>query len=336
MVIAGLGPHGERAAPPSLLKLSQADGVEAEARRFTVAIVLHTTASDWAMQQVAGIVATLGRYSAAVVEVVDCGFNVEMQVQSLQRLVAEKPDAVISIPVGNAAVAEAHAQVQRAGIRLVFLDNVPTGLMPGQDYVTLVSADNFGLGQIGAELLADHIVKNGSVGLLSYGVDFFATNERHIAFLKWMETHRPDISVRPVKFDARDQAGRVAASLLDAAPDLDGCFVAWDEPAMLAVSAFKARGAEIAVTTVDLGNAAAIEMAGGGLIKGIGAQQPHDQGTAAATATLLSLVGHQPPPWVALPGLRVTPQNVVEAYQVVWHAPAPPDLLRARKVQASR
>lgn len=336
MPIAGLGPHGERAAPPYLLKLSEADGAEAQARRFTVAVVLHTTTSDWAKQQVAGMVATLGRYSAAVVEVIDCGFNVEMQVQSLQRLIAEKPDAIICIPIGSTAVAEAHRKVQRAGIKLIFLDNVPTGLMPGQDYVTIISADNFGLSQIGAELLAAHIVKNGTVGLLSYGVDFFATNERHIAFLKWMESHRSDISVRRAKFDSLNEAGTAALALIDTTPGLNGCFVVWDEPAMQAVATFKSRGTEIAVTTIDLGNAAAIEMAGGGLIKGIGAQQPYDQGSAAAAATLLSLVGRQPPPWVALPGLSVTPQNVVEAYQVVWHSPAPPDLLRARKFPTSR
>jgi hypothetical protein len=82
---------------------------------------------------------------------------------------------------------------------------------------------------------------------------------------------------------------------------------------------------------IDLGNDAAIEMAGGGLIKGIGAQQPYDQGAAAATATLMALLGQQPLPWIALPGLAVTPENVVEAYQVVWHSPAPPALMKARK-----
>jgi ribose transport system substrate-binding protein len=84
------------------------------------------------------------------------------------------------------------------------------------------------------------------------------------------------------------------------------------------------------MTTVDLGNEAAIELAGNGLIKGIGAQQPYDLGTAVATATILSLVGHQLPPWIALPGLAVTQGNVVEAYQVVWHSPEPPDLIKAR------
>ena len=336
MPITGLGPHGERAAPPSLLKISDTEAAHAKARRFTVAVVLHTTSSDWAKQQIAGLVSTLGRYSAAVVEVVDCAFNAEAQVESLRRLIGEKPDAVVSIPIGNTAVAAGHAQVQRAGIKLVLLDNVPTGLVPGEDYTTIVSADNFGLGQIGAELLAAHMTKDAVAGLLSYGVDFFATNERHIAFLKWMETHRPDIEVRQAKFASVATAGAAALSLLDKGPALGGCFVAWDEPAMEALAAMKSRGAAFPVTTIDLGNAAAAEMAAGGLIKGIGAQHPYDQGAAAAAATILSLTGRQPPPWVALPGLSVTPQNVVEAYQVVWHTPAPREFMRTRRGSPAR
>jgi ribose transport system substrate-binding protein len=334
MPIAGLGPHGERAVPHTLLRLTETEEMDLRARRSSVAVVLHTTTSDWARLQLAGIVATLGRYGAAVVDVVDCNFNIEQQIQAIQSIISDKPDAIISIPIGNTAVAEAHRCVHRAGIKLIFMDNSPTGLLPGQDYVTVVSADNFGLGQVSAKLLAAHIPPGGAVGVLSYGVDFFATNERHIAFCKWMEAERPDIIIKQAKFAKVSQAGKIAGELLDGNPDLSGLFVVWDEPAMLAVAALKARSLGLPVTTIDLGNEAVTEMVGGGLIKGIGAQQPYDQGTTVATATLISLVGRQPPSWVALPGLSVTPQNAVEAYQVVWHAPAPPVLIKARKLSS--
>ena len=77
----------------------------------------------------------------------------------------------------------------------------------------------------------------------------------------------------------------------------------------------------------------ASELTEGGLIKGVAAQRPYDQGAAAGIATLLALLGRQIPPWIALPGFAVTQRNVVEAYQVVWHAPAPASLLRARKLE---
>ncbi len=331
MSITGLGPHGEKAASPLALKLTDADAAELAARRFTVAVVLHTTRSDWARQQLAGIAGVLGQYQAAIVEVIDCGFEPAAQVAAFSRLTAGKAEAIISIPLGNAAVADAHRLVHAAGKCLVLLDNAPTGLAPGRDYVCVVSADNFGLGAIAAQLLAAHVGPNQTVGMLTYGVDFFATNEREIAFRKWLAKHRPDVKTVQSKFPSLDQVPDSVANLLAGPTPLAGLFAVWDEPAIIAVKALEAAGLSVPVTTIDLGNAVATIMAQGGAIKAIGAQKPYDQGKAAASATLLSLLGRDLPSWIALPGLAVTRDNVVEAYQSVWHAPAPAKLLEARR-----
>jgi ribose transport system substrate-binding protein len=333
MLITGLGPHGERAIPADQVALSESEAETARDGRFTVAVVLHTTSSDWSRQELAGIVTTLGAYSAAVVEVVDCGFDTDNQTRALRRLATERVHAVISIPIGNAAVAEAHRAISLAGKTLILLDNAPTGLLPGTDYAGIVSTDNFGLGVISAELLSPHLPEEGVAGILTYGVDFFATNEREIAFRKWMGLNRPDITLVRGKFPTIEEAGPAFDRLLAENDDLDGLFVAWDVPAMKTVSAVRARGRTLPITTVDLGNAAAAELSEGGLIKGIAAQRPYDQGAAAGIATLLALVGRQLPPWLALAGFGVTQRNVVDAYQVVWHAPAPASLLRARKLE---
>ena len=331
MPITGLGPHGERAASPLSLKLTYSDAAEAAKRRFSVAVVLHTTGSDWARQQLAGISSTLGQHSAAIVDVVDCGFVAEQQMAALTRLSSEKVDAIISIPIGNSSVGEAHRLVQKAGKKLILLDNTPSGLAAGTDYSCVVSADNFGLGEITAKLLSSHVAPNHKLGLLSYAVDFLATNEREIAFRKWLSINRPDIEIAQVKFQTLADVHNVTRGLLEKSGTLSGLFVVWDEPAILAAIVLEELRLSIPIATIDLGNAAAINMAKGGVIKGIGAQRPYDQGKAAATAVLLALLGRQLPSWVALPGLAVTQDNVVEAYQMVWHTPAPPELIKVRR-----
>ena len=331
MPITGLGPHGELAASPLLLKLTDTDAAETAQRRFSVAVVLHTTGSDWARQQLAGISSTLGQHGAAIVEVVDCGFVAEQQMAALTRLSSEKVDGIISIPIGNSAVADAHRLVQRAGKKLILLDNTPSGLSAGTDYSCVVSADNFGLGEIAAKLLSSHVALNQKLGLLAYGVDFFATNEREIAFRKWLSTNRPDIAIAKAKFQTLAEVPNVTKSLLEKNEQIAGLFVVWDEPTILAANVLEQLNLSIPMATIDLGNAAATNMAKGGLIKGIGAQRPYDQGKAAATAALLALLNRPLPSWVALPGLAVTRDNVVEAYQMVWHTPAPHELLRVRR-----
>jgi ribose transport system substrate-binding protein len=329
MSIAGLGPHGERAVPADQIQLTQTDAAQARGRRFSVAVVLHTTTSDWSKQELAGIAAALGLYSAALVEVVDCNFDFELQVAALGRLAREKVDAVISIPIGNARVAQAHRALTQSGRRLVLLDNAPTGMLPGTDYASVVSTDNFGLGQSCAAMLSAHIPQGGAAGILGYGIDFFATHEREIAFRKWMGSHRPDVTLVRERFADLDGAGAAALAMVEKTPGLSGIFAVWDVPAMKAVQALAQKNIDIPITTVDLGNEVALDMARHGMIKGVGAQLPYDQGSAAARVTLAALLGLPVPPWVALAGREVTPSDVIEAYQVIWHLPAPRTIIES-------
>ena len=321
--ITGLGPHGEFAASADQLHVSDEDSARARASQYTVSMVMHTTSSDWSRLQIAGVSAALEQYEAVVVDVIGCDFRADKQVRALESLIERRPDAIISIPVDNVLTADAHRRVTQAGIKLVLMDNAPVGMLAGKDYVSLVSADNFGNGQVAADILSDFVQEGGSVGILGFGVDFFVTNEREIAFRKWMKQNRPDVVLKHAEFPDIEAAGDVVLEFLEQNHDIDGLFVVWDEPAVQVTAALTETGREIPTTTIDLGNDAAIEIGSGGLIKGVGAQQPYDQGMAEAIVAIMALVGDQPPPWIALPGLSVTRENVLEAYEAVWHEPPP-------------
>lgn len=328
MTISGLGPHGERAAPPERVSLLPDDRAAAQEAAWRVAVVLHTVDSDWAKQQLAGMVGIFGDCGAAVIDVVDCGFSPERQVAALDRLIAQRPDAILSLPVANEEVAAAHARVAAAGITLVLLDNAPTGLLPGKHYTALVSADNFGLGKIAAAGLSAHLAQGAAVGVLGFAADFFATNEREIAFTKWLQTNRADLDLHVARFDRMDEAAAVAKRMVAEHPALAGLFVVWDTPAMAVSDWLRHAGRSLPIATVDLGEAAAIDMARGGSTCCIAAQQPYQQGIAAAQTVILSLLARPVPAWIALPGISVTRDTVVESFQKVWRQPAPKEVLR--------
>lgn len=328
MTISGLGPHGERAAPPERVSLLPDDRTAAKAAGWRVAVVLHTLQSDWAKQQLAGMMGIFGDCGAAVIDVVDCAFSPDMQVAELDRLIPQRPDAIISLPVANEQVAAAHRRVSEAGIKLVLLDNAPTGLLPGKDYTALVSSDNFGLGKIAAQGLSQHLPTGAQVGVLGFAADFFATNEREIAFTKWLQVNRPDVTPRVRRFARFEDAAASTDDLLSANPDLAGLFVVWDTPALAAANRLAERGATMPMATVDLGEVAAIALAKGDSFCCIAAQQPFQQGIAAAQTVILCLLGRPVPAWIALPGIGVTRDNVVESFQTVWRLPAPREVLR--------
>jgi ribose transport system substrate-binding protein len=324
MLTIGLGPHGERPFPADQLILTDPEAELARAGRFSAAIVLHTTTSDWSRQELAGIIGTLGQYGATVSEIVDCGFDRDKQSRELMRLATAASDAVISLPIGSSAVLEAHRAVGRAGKKLVLLDNAPSGLRPGLDYLAVSSADNFGLGAIAAELISPYAPHEGVVGILNYEAEFFVTNEREIAFRKWMGAERPDLTLVRERFGRVEDAGGAYRELLAANEDLDCCFIAWDAPALRVLAAIRDGAPSLPLITVDLGADAVAELRKEGPLKGVAAQRPYDQGAAAAKALLLGVIGRTPPAWLSAIGLKVTRDNFREAYEAVWRAPAPP------------
>ena len=333
--MAGLGPHGERPAPSDRIVLSDEDVTFARERTFKVAVVLHTTKSDWAKQQLAGMGSILRDHAAAITTVVDCGFSPDRQAQALNHLAGEKLDAVISIPLGNTRpVTDAYRAVSAAGKKLVLLDNAPVGLMPESDYVSVVSADNFGLGEIAAAQLSPYVPQGGKIGLVAFRLGFFATTQREISFRRWIERQRPDVVIRHVKFEQIEHIESLVGGFLDANTDTVGLFAVWDGPALRTMRAIERRSLSIPMTTVDLGRDIAIALAGRRLIRGVAAQRPFDQGRTSANVLLSSLAGNTVPSWIVLPGLPVTVANVVEAFQQVWHAPAPAGLLAAVRCES--
>ena len=327
MGIIGLGPHGERAAPPERVVLLPNDIAMARRKKFRVAIIMHTLESDWSKQLVTGIIGTLGDAGAIVVEVVDCSFSAEAQIHALKRIRLMQLDCVISLPITSEAVADAHRMIAKSGTRLVLVDNVPSGLLPSKDYASFVSADNYGLGMMAAEMLSEHIPQNGSIALLGYDKEFFATNEREISFSRWISTNRPDITTNIYHFNSIRTVGQLAKDLLTKPYCPSGMFVVWDTPCVEVLKVMSLIDIYVPITTIDLGSVVASSLARNGPIKGISAQRPFQQGESVGKTTVTDLLGRKCPEWIALPGLAVRQSNVAESYQAIWRMPAPRSIL---------
>ena len=269
-----------------------------------------------------------GDCGVVVTEVVDCSFSADRQVAELDRLIAAAPDAIVALPVANEQVAAAFRRVSAAGIHLVLLENVPTGLLPGSHYTSLVSSDNFGLGKMAAEGLAPHLAQGAAVGILGFAADFFATNEREIAFTNWMQANRPDVNAHVRRFGAMEEAADLALQMVADYPKIAGFFVVWDTPANAVATRLHFAGYAPVMATVDLGEDVAISLAAGQQFVSVAAQQPFQLGVAAARTTILALLGRTIPAWIAMPGVSVTRANVADGFQIIWRKPAPREVLR--------
>jgi len=112
--------------------------------------------------------------------------------------------------------------------------------------------------------------------------------------------------------------------MLTANQNLSGIWAVWDVPAEGVIAAARTAGKEdLVITTIDLGLNVAVEMAQNGLVKGVGAQRPYDQGIVEALLAGYGLLGKPAPAYVALPALPVSRENLLDAWKTVYHTGAP-------------
>ena len=327
--IIGQGPNGEKAASVDELKLTDDEIVKVKAGKFKVGITMQTVNLDWSQLQVAGVTDTLSKYGVEVIGVASAEYQVDKQIADIENTIQRHPNGIISIPVDGTATAATYKKVSQAGIKLVFMDNVPPGLKHPEEYASMISADSQGNGQIAAEILASCMPQDGTIGLVNFGVDYFSTNERTKGVREWMAKNRPDLKLKQVDFTDPSKVSQIAGDFLTGNPDVQGLFAVWDQPALDALTSMRAQGVNIPVTTVDLGLESSIEIAKGGPLKATGSQRPYDQGVAEALAMMKALVGQTPPAWVGVQSLPVVQSNVLESYKTVFKKDPPAQLLDA-------
>jgi ribose transport system substrate-binding protein len=116
--------------------------------------------------------------------------------------------------------------------------------------------------------------------------------------------------------------------MMTANPGIDGIWAVWDVPAEGVIAAARAAGRDdLVITTIDLGQNVAIDIARGGYVRGLGAQRPFDQGVTEALLAGYGLLGKAAPPYVALPALPVEKANLLDAWQAVYHSDAPANVV---------
>ena len=328
------GPNGEKAVLASDLKLTPEEIEQIKAKKATAAIVMHYTASDWAKAQMAGQKKALDELGIKIIATTDAGYKAEQQVADIESVMALKPDIIISVPAEQSATAAAYKKAAAAGIKIVFLDQAAAGMKPGADYVSLVSSDNRGMGKVAALLMAKALNGKGEIALIPHASDLFATKERVVGFKEAIAAF-PDIKVVDESGvggpDFAGESERIASAMLTGNPTLNGLWAVWDVPTEGVLAAARAAGAstDLVITTCDLGVNISLDMAKNGYVKGTGSQRPFGAGYAEGILAGYALLGKQAPPYVVLPALAVTRENLIEAWPQSNGDQAPDILVKA-------
>ena len=333
--ILGTGPHGEPPTSASDVELTYDERKRLQELGATAAIVMHIQ-SEKTKAEVNGLTTTFNELGIKVIASTNAEGRTEQQVADIETVLVQRPSVVVSTPWSAGDEVAAYRKIVDSGAKLVFLEDVPDGFMAGRDYLSVVAADNYGNGVVSAHLMAQALGGTGTVGMVEHKADFFVTRQRAAAFEATIAENYPGMLIVGRKgvsgpdFAADGEAA--GAALLAAHRDLAAIWVVWDAPATGVLAAARAASrTDLVVTTIDLGLDVALELAGGGMIKGVGAQRPYDAGVTEALLAGYAILGKAAPPFVALPALPVTHSNVLTAWDEVYRQPPPETLALARK-----
>jgi ribose transport system substrate-binding protein len=327
------GPNGEQAASAKGLELTEEDIEKIKAGNYKAAIVMHYSGTDYMSASVGAMQDTFEKMGIEVVAVTDAQFKVEKQVNDIETVLAMKPDIMISVPVDAVSTADAYRKVVDQGVKLVFMDGAANGLVPSEDYISIVSGDNYGNGAAAADIMAEKIGGKGKVGIVYHDVNFFVTKNRSDAFEATIKEKYPDIEIVAKGGITDPNKGQeVAAAMITRNPNIDGIFAPWDVPAEGVMAAARAAGRDdLVVTTVDLGENVARSIASDDIVQGLGAQLPYDQGVAQAILSGYALLGKDAPPYIVSPAIKVTKENVLDAWKLIYGTEAPENVQDAMK-----
>ncbi|HJV97994.1 MAG TPA: substrate-binding domain-containing protein [Arthrobacter sp.] len=330
------GPNGESPSPASVADLTPEEIEKVKALNAKAAIVMHYGGNDWATAQTNGLKSEFEKLGIQVIATTDANFKPDKQVSDIETVMTQDPDIIVSIPTDPVATASAYKKAAAAGTKIVFMDNIPQGLTAGTDYVSVVSADNFGNGVVSAHQMAKAIGGKGKIGLVFHQADFFVTKQRYQGFKETITKEYPEIQIVEEKGiagpDFAGDAQAAANAMLSKYADLSGIWAVWDVPAEGVMAAARAAGRpDLKIATEDLGKNVAIALAKDQLVVGLGAQVPFDQGVTEARLAAGALIGKQAPAYVALSALPVDHSNVLEAWKQVYHEDAPKDIQESYK-----
>jgi ribose transport system substrate-binding protein len=332
VVTETVGPQGEKPVWYSELTLTEAEKNKVRAGNFKAAYLMHTSA-DFTNALLAGAKDVFKDLNIDLVVTTDAEMDPTKQKTDVETALALKPDIILTLVLDPVAGAEAFRPAVKAGVKLVFMSNLPQGYVHGRDYVSIVTDDLFGMGKAAAEMLADSMGKKGKVGWIYHDASFYVTNQRDNAFKTVIERNYPNMEIVAKQGLANPADGEVIASaMITQHPDIGGIYVPWDTPAEGVVAACRAASRpDIKVVTLDLGANNALDMAKGGNVVGIAADLAYMLGYTKAMCGAYGVLGKEAPAFVIVPAIKVTKKNLVEGWNESLHMNPPPEIMALYK-----
>ena len=332
LVTQTTGPAGNEPTDYREVKLSKDNIDAAKSHNLKIALLMHTS-SDFTNSVIAGVKATAKKIGAEIVLVADAEFDANKQKTNIENALTLNPDIIITLILDPVSGAAALRPAIEQGVVVSLLSNLPDGFKHGKDYAAIVTDDLFNMGKSAAELIDDQLGGSGKVGLIYHDAAYYVTNQRDRAVKTVLLQKSPNIKIVSEKGIANPSDGElIASAMITRYPDIDAIYAPWDTIAEGVLAAVRANNKKnIKVFTMDLGATTVLDMAKDGNMKGIVADLPYELGATLTQAAVLQVLGKTPPPFITVPAIKVTKDNLEAGWEESLRRDLPIEVQNALK-----
>ncbi|MBC7333089.1 MAG: substrate-binding domain-containing protein [Actinobacteria bacterium] len=322
------GPNGEEPVLYDQLSLTEEEKEQVRHGNYKAAYLMHTQ-SDFTNALLMGATDLFNDLNIDLVVTTNAEMDPTKQKSDVETALALKPDIILTLVIDPVQGAEAFRPAVEAGVKLVFMSNLAEGYVHGKDYVGIVTDDLFGMGKAAAEMLGDALGGKGKIAWIYHDANYYVTNQRDNAFKAVILANYPEIEIVAEQGLANPaDAESIASAIITQHPDINGMYVPWDTPAEGVVAACRAAGKpDIKIVTLDLGANNALDMAKGGNVVGIAADLAYDLGYTKALMGVYGILEKDAPPFVIVPAIKVTKDNLIEGWRKSLHIDPPPEIM---------
>lgn len=219
-------------------------------------------------------------------------WDASVQTPVVDSVTASKPDAVMIAPNDGKAMFAPLKAMNDAGVKVTLVD---TSLEDTSFAKGIITSNNAQGGQVGAQTLATLIGDKGTVLVVNVDPGITTTDARVKGFNDEMAKHT-GITLLPVQYTHDDPtvATQIATSTLAAHPDLAGIFATNVNTAEGVAAALKQAGSSsVKIIAFDAGPKQVQDLKDG-IVQGLIAQDPYQEGVLAVQAAITGLTGGTP------------------------------------------
>ncbi len=321
------GPAGQTPTWDTELFLTKGEVAEIQEGNYKVALARHGSQGEYTEALYGGCLDYFDYLNFEVTADTSAEFDDAALQSNIETILATQPDVIVGFPQNTITAAEIFRPAVDAGVKLVFVSNLPEGFVHNQDFVGISTSQPFDQGVYMARAIGESGAKK--IGVIFFDADFYIVNLIDQVVRDTLAAEYPDVEIVAEQgfADATQGITDAANALIQQNPEVEALYVSFN--ALFAATACEdANRPDIKIVSQGLDVPYMVNMLSGGNIYAIITDSTYNIGVNMSIMGGYGVLGKESPEYVVAPSATITKDNVEEMWDFAFRIVPLPDAIK--------